>query len=99
MGREELSSIAKEAAEGTSKETKADTDGAEVIGSHIDLCVICLDTISESAIASPCDHIFDFLCLVSWLLERSTCPLCMWRMASLNTSLLADTSQAMPKCA
>ncbi|KAL8936397.1 MAG: hypothetical protein Q9216_004956 [Gyalolechia sp. 2 TL-2023] len=40
-------------------------------------CVICLDTISERAAASPCSHdSFDFLCLVSWLQERSTCPLC-----------------------
>ncbi|KAI4121523.1 MAG: hypothetical protein LQ338_006320 [Usnochroma carphineum] len=43
----------------------------------IDACVICLDSISERAAASPCKHdSFDFLCLVSWLQERSTCPLC-----------------------
>lgn len=42
-----------------------------------DPCVICLESISERAIASPCKHeSFDFLCLVSWLQERSTCPLC-----------------------
>ncbi|KAL8693574.1 MAG: hypothetical protein Q9218_001616 [Villophora microphyllina] len=43
----------------------------------IDTCVICLDSISERAAASPCKHkSFDFLCLISWLQERSTCPLC-----------------------
>lgn len=53
---------------------KATTGG---VGS-IDLCVICLDTVSERAVASPCrHHSFDFLCLVSWLQERSTCPLCL----------------------
>ncbi|KAK5716711.1 hypothetical protein LTR15_009603 [Elasticomyces elasticus] len=42
-----------------------------------DTCTICLDPISERAVASPCNHLsFDFLCLVSWLQERSTCPLC-----------------------
>ena len=42
-----------------------------------DPCVICLESVSERAIASPCKHeSFDFLCLVSWLQERSTCPLC-----------------------
>lgn len=40
-------------------------------------CVICLDTISEPCRTQPCLHRnFDFLCLVSWLQERATCPLC-----------------------
>ncbi|KAI4246844.1 MAG: hypothetical protein L6R42_009797 [Xanthoria sp. 1 TBL-2021] len=40
-------------------------------------CVICLQTITEQALCKPCRHAnFDFLCLVSWLQERSTCPLC-----------------------
>ena len=40
-------------------------------------CVICLDIVSERAVASPCRHSsFDFLCLVSWLQESPTCPLC-----------------------
>ncbi|KAL8844513.1 MAG: hypothetical protein Q9205_000055 [Flavoplaca limonia] len=37
-------------------------------------CVICLQTISEQALCKPCRHAsFDFLCLISWLQERSTC--------------------------
>ena len=44
----------------------------------LDPCVICLEAVSERAIAVPCKHNnFDFLCLVSWLQERPTCPLCM----------------------
>ncbi|TVY43982.1 putative RING finger protein [Lachnellula occidentalis] len=40
-------------------------------------CVICLERITELAIAQPCMHeSFDFLCLISWLQERATCPLC-----------------------
>ena len=40
-------------------------------------CVICLEAITERAVAVPCNHLnFDFLCLVSWLQERSICPLC-----------------------
>lgn len=43
-----------------------------------DPCVICLEPVSERAVASPCRHYnFDFLCLVSWLQERSKCPLCV----------------------
>ena len=58
----------------TFEEIKATTGGVGCI----DLCVICLDTVSERAVTSPCrHHSFDFLCLVSWLQERSTCPLCL----------------------
>ncbi|KXT15492.1 hypothetical protein AC579_3399 [Pseudocercospora musae] len=40
-------------------------------------CTICLEVITERAVATPCNHLsFDFLCLVSWLQEQSTCPLC-----------------------
>src|SRR5882724_3452923 len=42
-----------------------------------DACVICLSAVSERAITVPCNHYtFDFICLVSWLQERSACPLC-----------------------
>lgn len=41
-------------------------------------CVICLDVIAEPGIAIPCGHAnFDFLCLLSWLEQRPSCPLCM----------------------
>lgn len=41
------------------------------------ICVICLDDISEGCTAHPCLHAdFDFVCLVSWLQEHTTCPLC-----------------------
>ncbi|KAK4124315.1 hypothetical protein N657DRAFT_644539 [Parathielavia appendiculata] len=40
-------------------------------------CVICLDSIADTAAAFPCGHShFDFLCLVSWLQEHPNCPLC-----------------------
>ncbi|KAK5125118.1 hypothetical protein LTR85_000793 [Meristemomyces frigidus] len=40
-------------------------------------CIICLQPITERAVAVACNHLtFDFLCLVSWLQERATCPLC-----------------------
>jgi hypothetical protein len=42
-----------------------------------EVCTICLQTITERAVAVPCNHLtFDFICLASWLQERSTCPLC-----------------------
>lgn len=40
-------------------------------------CVICLETVSEPAIALPCKHeCFDFPCLGNWLTKHKTCPLC-----------------------
>ena len=46
-------------------------------GSVQDACVVCLEPISERAIASPCNHCsFDFLCLISWTELRASCPLC-----------------------
>lgn len=40
-------------------------------------CVICLESISEKAIALPCAHAdFDFACLGAWLQREPSCPLC-----------------------
>ena len=48
-------------------------------------CVICLDTVKERAVAVPCKHVtFDFLCLVSWLQEQPTCPLCKSSITSVR---------------
>ena len=68
--------IAHKVSDRTFEEVKATTGG---IGNDIDLCVICLETVSERAVAFPCrHHNFDFLCLASWLQERLTCPLCLY---------------------
>ncbi|KFY76619.1 hypothetical protein V499_03799 [Pseudogymnoascus sp. VKM F-103] len=48
-------------------------------------CVICLDRITEAAQASPCRHAsFDFICLASWLQERSSCPLCNAEVSEIH---------------
>ena len=40
-------------------------------------CVICLEQITQRAVAFPCNHLsFDFLCLSSWLGKQPNCPLC-----------------------
>jgi len=44
---------------------------------NVEPCVICLDQVSEGAVANPCrHHNFDYLCLLSWLEQQRTCPLC-----------------------
>ncbi|PWY92649.1 hypothetical protein BO70DRAFT_384122 [Aspergillus heteromorphus CBS 117.55] len=53
-----------------------------------DPCVICLEPISEPAIAVPCRHAnFDFLCLLSWLEQRRNCPLCKSDITSVKYDL------------
>lgn len=48
-------------------------------------CVICLERISEKAVACPCGHSnFDFLCLVSWTYEQPKCPLCKADITSVQ---------------
>ncbi|KAF2166282.1 hypothetical protein M409DRAFT_23473 [Zasmidium cellare ATCC 36951] len=48
-------------------------------------CTICLEPITERAVAAPCNHLtFDFICLVSWLQEQSTCPLCKTQVSEVQ---------------
>ncbi|KAF8866159.1 hypothetical protein BDZ45DRAFT_700781 [Acephala macrosclerotiorum] len=54
-------------------------------------CVICLERISEPAVAQPCQHSsFDFLCLISWLQERSSCPLCKADITTVHYDFKSD---------
>ncbi|KAK4198819.1 hypothetical protein QBC40DRAFT_349917 [Triangularia verruculosa] len=49
-------------------------------------CVICLETITCPSIAIPCAHTgFDFLCLISWLQQRSFCPLCRTNVTEVRS--------------
>lgn len=50
-----------------------------------DHCVICLDTISERAVAVPCNHYaFDFICIASWVQEQDRCPLCKAQITAIE---------------
>ncbi|KAF2851210.1 hypothetical protein T440DRAFT_449171 [Plenodomus tracheiphilus IPT5] len=66
-----------------------------------DSCVICLSSVTERAIAVPCNHYtFDFVCLVSWLQERSTCPLCKTQITAVQYDWQSPTefkSYAVPQ--
>lgn len=40
-------------------------------------CAICLEDLVDQCEAQPCRHNkFDFQCLITWLQQRATCPLC-----------------------
>jgi hypothetical protein len=50
-----------------------------------DNCVICLDSISDKAVALPCRHEqFDFSCLGTWLQRQPICPLCKTEVAAIR---------------
>ncbi|PMD42497.1 hypothetical protein L207DRAFT_424340 [Hyaloscypha variabilis F] len=54
-------------------------------------CVICLERISEQATAQPCQHdSFDFLCLISWLEEQPSCPLCKAEVKTVRYGIKDD---------
>ncbi|MCJ1351698.1 MAG: hypothetical protein MMC33_001682 [Icmadophila ericetorum] len=58
---------------------------------YSDPCVICLDTVSERATATPCGHnSFDFLCLLSWLQERPACPLCKSTISTVEYERISE---------
>ncbi len=54
-------------------------------------CVICLDRVTEQAQAKPCLHkSFDYLCLLSWLEQRTACPLCKAEVVSVHYDFTTD---------
>lgn len=58
-------------------------------------CVICLDAIAEPGISIPCGHVnFDFLCLLSWLEQRPSCPLCMISSTQRTEDTGSNSAQA-----
>ncbi|KAE8382891.1 hypothetical protein BDV26DRAFT_252859 [Aspergillus bertholletiae] len=60
----------------------------EADGGVANPCVICLDLISEPAVAVPCRHAnYDFLCLLSWLENRQICPLCKSDVSAVEYEL------------
>ena len=72
---EEATYLRRQVLQNTIQEVQSQKKDAETVTP--DPCVICLEAVSEPALAAPCRHDnFDFLCLISWLQERATCPLC-----------------------
>jgi hypothetical protein len=57
-------------------------------------CIICLGDLTEQCEALPCRHNnFDFICLVTWLQQRATCPLCKTAVQEVRYGLSDDNKQ------
>jgi hypothetical protein len=66
-------------------------DGLNSQAETEECCVICLDRVKEQAYANPCRHkSFDYLCLLSWLEQRTTCPLCKAEVVTVHYDFTAD---------
>lgn len=58
-----------------------------------EICVICLERISDKATSLPCRHDhFHFSCLGTWLQEQRTCPLCKGHVRAVRYD---DTSRGV----
>ena len=59
-----------------------------------EICVICLDLISDRATTLPCQHNhFDFACLGTWLQQSQRCPLCKATVLAVQYSTEQGHSQ------
>lgn len=57
-------------------------------------CVICLGDLVEQCEAQPCQHNnFDYICLITWLEQRATCPLCKSDVREVRYELSEDVKQ------
>ncbi|KAF5021467.1 hypothetical protein F66182_6488 [Fusarium sp. NRRL 66182] len=66
----------------------------EASGLATECCVICLGNVDEPCEAHPCRHNnFDFLCLVTWLERRPTCPLCKSHVSKVRHGSSEDKGQ------
>ena len=73
--------------------TLAEISSRQGLESEENCCVICLEHISERAVAHPCKHeSFDFICLISWLQERACCPLCKADVKEVRYQFMHDQS-------
>lgn len=52
------------------------------------VCPVCLEGLSvgTKAVKLPCLHLFHQTCLLPWLSERNTCPLCRYELPSQTAS-------------
>ncbi|MCL7035829.1 hypothetical protein MKW94_005546 [Papaver nudicaule] len=50
-------------------------------------CVVCMDVFEDGTGVTyiPCSHFFHEGCLVRWLQESNSCPLCRFQISSTRT--------------
>ncbi|KAJ5114899.1 hypothetical protein NUU61_000658 [Penicillium alfredii] len=64
------------------------------VGGDTECCVICLGALVEQCEVQPCQHNnFDYICLVTWVQEHPTCPLCKSDVREIRYDLSEDGKQ------
>ena len=66
-----------------------------------EVCPVCLDEFrsGEKIAQCPCKHVFHCKCLLQWLQESNTCPMCKQKVkteASENTRLMRQEGGLQP---
>ncbi len=68
-----------------------DLNGSMNCWSDEQICVICMNAISNLSIADTCFHRFCFDCLKRWSLSHKTCPLCWQHYANIRYNIESKT--------
>jgi hypothetical protein len=48
-------------------------------------CPICFDNLGSSVTVMPCAHVFHRQCIIQWLNNTDSCPLCKFKIHSFST--------------
>lgn len=58
-------------------------------------CSICMEkfVVGSEAKQMPCKHIYHSDCIIPWLSQNNSCPVCRYKMPTTQVSLSANTSQ------
>eukprot|EP00668_Euglena_longa_P038734 GGOE01049799.1.p1 GENE.GGOE01049799.1~~GGOE01049799.1.p1 ORF type:complete len:264 (-),score=78.00 GGOE01049799.1:311-1069(-) len=74
--------------------------GVATVTEEGEQCCVCQETlpVRSKAQRMPCDHLFHYDCLLSWLEQHNTCPLCRHRLPAERQSLddVAEQVQRRP---
>lgn len=85
-----LAAMAQDVSNDTNAPPPHQSPSETILKQHInspdpEICVICLETLSERVVALPCKHAcFDFPCLGNWLTKHRSCPICKGEVGRLE---------------
>ena len=69
-----------------------------VRGSEVHECCVCMASIhaEDGSYLDPCGHLFHTTCILTWLKEQASCPLCRTRADQGEVSMLLDGTPQQP---
>ncbi|KAL8093277.1 hypothetical protein AgCh_035242 [Apium graveolens] len=67
------------------------------VGKGKEGCSICLQDDEEEVSVLECNHVFHQSCIVKWVREKNTCPLCRCKLYDKNANAAAAAAAAVPR--